>query len=218
MKMGINRSRIFGYSVLAALLASGCSTLPSGTADYVDAWEEVVESSRWQASLEEPPGTPSGTPSYFALPEFSPQEATQASPEFIQRYPVLVSRAYFRLISEAMEVDQEVARSYSELYREARSPENQDSERLQEEFRTAERRFIAHREMLEGLRSWNAFSRYGSDDLDFFLQEEFDPTYQKYERGVKEDDLVDYLMRRLADLYHKQYGGLAPEEFFQRET
>ena len=216
MKMGIYRSRFYGYSAVAGMLVSACTSLPSGTADYADAWEEVVESPRWENALREPPGVPPETPTYFALPEFNPTDATQASPEFIQRYPVLVSRAYFRLISEAMEADQEVARSYSELYRESRSPESRDAERLKQEFEMAERRFLAHREMLNGLRSWNAFSRYGSDDLDFFLQEEFDPTYQKYQRGVKEDDLVDYLMRRLADLYHKQYGGLPPEEFFQR--
>jgi hypothetical protein len=39
-------------------------------------------------------------------------------------------------------------------------------------------------------------------------------TYEKYQRGVQEDALVDYLMRRLADLYHQKYGGLTSEELF----
>lgn len=195
------------------MLISGCSPLQPDTESYGEAWEEVLESSRWETSLNELPNTPSESTTYFALPEFSPTTSTGASEDFLQRYPVLVSRAYFRLISEAMEADQDVARTYQELYRESRMPEYQGNARKQQEFETAQRRFLAHREMLNGLRSWNAFNRYGSDDLDFFLQEEFEVTYAKYQRGVKEDALVEYLMRRLADLYHQQYGGLTSEEF-----
>ena len=212
MKMN-NFRGICGCCLTAAVvLLSACSPLQSDTASYGEAWAEVVESGRWETSLTEVSNPPSENATYFALPEFSPTETTEASSEFIQHYPVLVSRAYFRLISEAMDADQDVARTYQELYRESRIPENQDNTRKQQEFETAQRRYLAHREMLNGLRSWNAFNRYGSDDLDFFLEEEFEVTYAKYQRGMQEDALVEYLMRRLADLYHKTYGGLTSEE------
>ena len=51
--------------------------------------------------------------------------------------------------------------------------------------------------------------------LDFFLKEEFEVTYAKYQRGVQEDALVEYLMRRLADLYHQKYGGLTWQELLE---
>ncbi|MGB5190095.1 hypothetical protein [Robiginitalea sp.] len=215
MKM-INLRGGFGSCwALTAVLISSCSPLQTDTESYDQAWEEVLESGKWETSLNELPNPPAENATYFALPEFSPSETTEASAEFVQRYPVLVSRAYFRLISEAMEADQDVARSYQELYRESRIPGNQNNPRKQQEFETAQRRYLAHREMLNGLRSWNAFNRYGSDDLDFFLKEEFEVTYAKYQRGVQEEALVDYLMRRLADLYHQQYGGLTSQEFLE---
>ena len=212
MKMIRIRGRVSCCWAITVLLASACTTLPSGTESYEDAWEEVVESGSWETSLTTPPNPKADNTTYFALPEFSPTQTTEASPDFIQLYPVLVSRAYFRLISEAMEADQDVARGYQELYRESKSPEYAESSRKQQEFETAQRRYLAHREMLNGLRSWNAFNRYGSDDLDFFLEEEFEVTYQKYQRGVQQEALVDYLMRRLADLYHQKYGVLTSEE------
>lgn len=213
--MIFHKGRICCFTAIAGLLFGACSSVQPGTESYTHAWEEVVDSERWETALNAPPKTPTENPTYFAVPDFELSDTTEASPDFVERYPVLVSRAYFRLISEAMEADKEVARSYQEIYRESRTLEEQGDTRFQKEFETSQRRFLAHREMLNGLRSWNAFNRYGSDDLDFFLQEEFDTVYQKYNRGVKEDELVDYLMRRLADLYHQQYGGVAPEEFFQ---
>ncbi len=215
MKMNNFRGRYVSCLALALVLIGACSPLQSDTESYGEAWEDVLESGRWETSLHESPNPPSENATYFALPEFSPTETTGASADFIERYPVLVSRAYFRLISEAMDADQDVARSYQELYRESRIPENQNNSRKQQEFETAQRRYLAHREMLNGLRSWNAFNRYGSDDLDFFLKEEFEVTYAKYQRGVQEDALVEYLMRRLADLYHQKYGGLTSQELLE---
>jgi hypothetical protein len=198
---------------MAGLLMGSCASLQTGTETYTEAWDEVVDSEPWAISLNEPPPTSDENPEYYAVPAFNVVDTVQASPEFIKQYPVWVSRAYFRLISEAMESDQKIARSYQDLYRKTRVSAEGNTVRMQQEFETAEKRFLAHREMLNGLRSWNAFNRYGSNDLDFFMQEEFDNTYQKYERGVREDDIVDYLMRRLADLYHQTYGGLTAREF-----
>jgi hypothetical protein len=199
------------FFLIAGMLLTSCSVLQKSSDPYSDAWEEVLESRSWVASLEAPPPDRQGE-THYAIPDYRPLESATADPEFLKRYPALVSRAYFRLIAEALDSDRRVAKSYQELYRRSRQPESQNDPVLQREYETARKRFLAHDEMLEGLRSWNAFNEYGSDDLDFFLQEQLEDTYEKYERGVKEDLLIDHLMRRLADLYHLRYGGLDPNE------
>lgn len=208
---GIHRSLFF---LLAGMVMTSCSVVRTSSDPYSDAWEEVLESRSWEASLGAQPSPSADREIHYAIPNYRPLESATVDPEFLKRYPALVSRAYFRLIAEALDSDRRVARSYQELYRKSRQPENQNDPGLQREYDTARKRFLAHREMLEGLRSWNAFNEYGSDDLDFFLQEQLEATYEKYERGVKEDLLIDYLMRRLADLYHLRYGGLDPNEIF----
>jgi len=201
------------FLFLGVLLAS-CSAIQKSSDPYSDAWEEVLQSRNWKASLEAQPPVQGQRETQYAIPTYQPLQSATVDTDFIKRYPALVSRAYFRLIAEAMDSDRRVAKSYQELYRKSRQPESQNDPVLQREYETARKRFLAHREMLEGLRSWNAFNEYGSDDLDFFMQEQLEVAYEKYERGVKEDPLVDYLMRRLADLYHLRYGGMDPSEIF----
>ena len=46
--------------------------------------------------------------------------------------------------------------------------ENRNNKDYKKNLELARKRYIAHREILDGLKSWNAFSEYGSDDLDFF--------------------------------------------------
>jgi hypothetical protein len=202
------------FLLLTGVLLTSCSALQKPSDPYSDAWEEVLESRSWKASLDAQPRASGQGETQYAIPNYQPLESATADPEFLKRYPALVSRAYFRLIAEAMDSDRRVAKSYQELYRKSRQPETRNDPVLQREYETARKRFLAHREMLEGLRSWNAFNEYGSDDLDFFMQEQLEVAYGKYERGVKEDPLVDYLMRRLADLYHLRYGGVDPSELF----
>lgn len=200
------------FFLLTGMFLTSCSVLQKTSDPYSDAWSQVLESRSWEASLQVDPPSSAQRETHYAIPNYRPLESATADPAFLQRYPALVSRAYFRLIAEALDSDRRVAKSYQELYRKSRQPESQNDPVLQREYETARKRFLAHREMLEGLRSWNAFNEYGSDDLDFFLQEQLEDTYEKYERGVKEDLLIDHLMRRLADLYHLRYGGLDPNE------
>jgi hypothetical protein len=202
------------YFLLAGLAFTSCSVIQKSSDPYSDAWEEVLESRSWNASLEYHPEASDQREKQYAIPSYQPLQSVTVDPEFLKRYPALVSRAYFRLIAEAMDSDRKVAKSYQELYRRSRQPESRNDPVLQREYETARKRYIAHREMLEGLRTWNAFNEYGSDDLDFFMQEQLEAAYDRYERGVKEDLLVDYLMRRLADLYHLRYGGMDPNEIF----
>ena len=65
----------------------------------------------------------------------------------------------------------------------------------------ARKRYIAHREILDGLKSWNAFSEYGSDDLEFFKEEQADAAYKMFLNGESEENIIDFLIYKLADLY-----------------
>lgn len=212
-KMKYGRIRTGLLFLCGTVLLSSCSLMREASDPYGEAWEEVVASRGWKAAVDATPPADGPGETHYAIPNHRPLEVENTDPEFLRRYPAMVSRAYFRLISEAMDADRRVSESYQDLYRKSRQSEGGQDPVVQQEFETARRRFLAHREMLEGLRSWNAFNEYGSDDLDFFLQEQLEPAYEKYERGVKEEQLVDYLMRRLADLYHLRYGGVNPNEF-----
>ena len=148
---------------------TSCSALQKSSDPYSDAWEQVLESRSWKASLQAPPEIPGQLETQYAIPDYQPLQSATVAPEFLKRYPALVSRAYFRLIAEAMDSDRRVAKSYQELYRRSRQPESQNDPSLQREYETARKRFLAHREMLEGLRSWNAYNVYGRDDLALFM-------------------------------------------------
>lgn len=204
---------------IAIAFLTACSALQPARDPYNDAWEEVVRSGQWASSLKAAPVVPAeDRERYYAIPSYSPLESALATPEFIDQYPAMVSRAYFRLIGEALDADRRVAKTYQDLFRKAQLSKDPENPALQAEFDTAKRRFEAHREMLEGLRSWKAFNEYGSDDLDFFMQEQLPASYEMFQRGVRQDKIIDHLMRGLADLYHRQYGGLAPEDFFFEST
>jgi hypothetical protein len=56
--------------------------------------------------------------------------------------------------------------------------------------------------MLEGLKSWKAFNEYGSDDLDFFLSENLPRAHSMHSNGRGDEEILRYLVYRLADLYH----------------
>ncbi|WP_445383341.1 hypothetical protein [Robiginitalea sp. IMCC43444] len=191
---------------LSFQLLLGCGGLKQQEDPYAEAWQEVIRSRQWeQASVSAAMADERDSPEFYALPSVKMTEVRpEASPVFLDRYPKLVSRAYFRLIAEAIEADRRVTMAFQELYAESSKEENKNKRRVQRDFETARRRFVAHRKMLEGLRSWNAFHDYGSDDLDFFLKEQFPDAYKFYQKGASEERIVEFLMNELADLYHEQ--------------
>lgn len=200
-------SRLVG-SVLALLFLSGCSGLPREEDPYADAWTTVVGSPEWNESLARRVGPEvTDRPAYYALPGIKDLDSTEVDLRFLDTYPKLVSRAYFRLIAEARDADFRVRTAYQQLYLEAHRDENRNNQVMQRECETARLRFLAHRRMLEGLVSWRSFHQFGSDDLDYFLKEQLRETYGMYRQGRSEDQIIAYLMTRLADLYHKEQEG-----------
>ncbi len=195
--------------LLVCAFATGCSGLRQETDPYDEAWEALLRSQKWEETLtasEREHGQDGVV--FYAVPEFVAHNDPSVDPAFTDLYPKLVSRAYFRLIAEALEADRRVYAAYKALLADSQQPENWDSERMKRELETASRRFLAHRRMLEGLRNWKAFNRYGSDDLDFFMQEQLKPSFALHRKGAEDGRIVDYLMTELADLYHKEGEGL----------
>lgn len=196
---------------LGSCLLAGCGA--TRTEDrYAAAWEGVLQSSQWQASVSDPEAViPAPEAKYYALPEVQWATLKAVNPEFMELYPKLVSRAYFRLIADALNSDRRVTRAYQQVYLEAHQPRNADNQGKQDELEMARRRFLAHRRMLEGLRNWKSFNPYGSDDLDFFLREQMRPAFAMHQKGAGNRRIVEHLMRHLADLYHLQgEGGVLP--------
>lgn len=208
MKMNV-RSISAGLGMLGiALLAMACGGLKQAEDPYQASWEKKLASDPWKASLVQSPETDStpGSP-HYALPQLDRIRDASVPPEFIATYPKLVSRAYFRLIAEAFEADRGIRAAYQHAYIEAHKDENSDDQAVQQAYQTARKRYEAHRQMLEGLRSWKAFQEYGSDDLEFFLEEQLRACYALYQKGATEERMVGQLMTGLADLYHKEESG-----------
>ena len=200
-------SGLAGFA-LALLFLSGCSGLPREEDPYAEAWTTVVGSPEWNESLTRRVGQVApDRPAYYALPGINDLDSTAVDPRFLNTYPKLVSRAYFRLIAEAREADYRVRTAYQQSYLESHREENRSNQAMQRECETARQRFLAHRRMLEGLVSWRSFHQFGSDDLDYFLKEQLRESYGMYRQGRSEEQIVSHLMTRLADLYHKEQEG-----------
>jgi hypothetical protein len=208
MKMKLQpKSGMLG-TVLALLFLGGCTSLPREDDPYADAWTTVVGSPEWHQSLARRASPAlSGRPAHYALPGMNGLDSTEVDPSFLDAYPKLVSRAYFRLIAEARQADFRVRTAYQQSYLEAHREENRDKQAIQRECEMARQRFLAHRRMLEGLVSWRSFHQFGSDDLDYFLKEQLRESYGMHLRGQDEEKIVAHLMNRLADLYHKEHEG-----------
>lgn len=195
--------------LLVCAFAASCSGLKQEADPYGEAWEALLRSQKWEETrtAAEPDQEQDGVV-FYAVPDFVAHNDPSVDPSFTDLYPKLVSRAYFRLIAEALEADRRVYAAYRALLAESQQPENWGRQRMQRELETARSRFLAHRRMLEGLRNWKAFNRYGSDDLDFFMQEQLKPSFALHRKGAESGRIVDYLMTELADLYHKEGEGL----------
>lgn len=122
------------------------------------------------------------------------------SPKFIKKFNSLVSRAYFKLIVEAERADIRLVNEYKRLY--AENEDKMDNLIIQEEFTLVYKRFLTHRRMLSGLKSWRVFSEDRTGDLEYFKKEYRETVYKMYRNKASEETMVAFLMYRLADLYH----------------
>ena len=128
--------------------------------------------------------------------------AMESASFFVQLYNAYVSRACYSLLDEAQKADQQLLEQYNNLL--LASKDRPDRAAYDKELALAKLMYEAHWNMLEGLKSWNAYSPYGSDDLDFFKKEHLENAYLMFRKGSSDSEIIDFLVYRLADLYYVQ--------------
>lgn len=202
---------VLGILLVASTMLSSCSSSRNYKRAYRRAWKKIVNSEAWRDALVTSYNDQASETDAFApVLENRPNVTVGGYPvsgtdeEFMQKYRSLVFRAYFRTIAEAEKADKRISEAYSLLRQKRRLEENRDNPEFTEDLELAKRRYQAHRDMLEGLRSWKAFSKYGSDDLDFFLKENLPDAYAMYRQGESDESILRLLIYRLADLYHME--------------
>lgn len=204
-----NRNKGFPYILLFVFIVnlSSCSTSENYfKKEYRRVWKETVQSEAWLNSLQKTPLTEAEPTEEFyssteevVLATMSSKDRERAS-LFIELYDSYVSRAYYKLIKEAQNADKRLLADYNRLLKDSKN--RTDKSDYKKELANAKLRYEAHWEMLEGLKSWNAFSEYGSDDLDYFKQEQLENAYLMFRKGSSDTEIINFLVYKLADLYH----------------
>ncbi|WP_276388904.1 hypothetical protein [Eudoraea chungangensis] len=204
-----NRNKGFPYILLFVFIVnlSSCSTSENYfKKEYRRVWKETVQSEAWLNSLQKTPLTEAepaeelySSTEEVVLATMSSKDRERAS-LFIELYDSYVSRAYYKLIKEAQNADKRLLADYNRLLKDSKN--RTDKSDYKKELANAKLRYEAHWEMLEGLKSWNAFSEYGSDDLDYFKQEQLENAYLMFRKGSSDTEIINFLVYKLADLYH----------------
>ena len=187
-----------------------CSTSKSNyQREYTRVWKEIIKSEAWKNSLltENAEGHTVNSEFYatntdtgIAEDRFTANIDMEAL--FDKRFNSLVSRAYFKIISEAEHADTRLKTEFDRWNTMHRDTGLKKDHAFKKKYETVVRRYNAHKEMLEGLKSWNIFSDFRSNDLDFFKAENRSEIYKMYQNGSTEDNMINFLVYRLADLYH----------------
>ena len=193
---------IFGTIVL--LFSTSCKTSKSYNAKYEAAWQEVVESEAWRSSLGEDQSAEmyaNGTEEEDEWLTGNERNVAVKDP-FEIKYDSWVSRAYMKIIAEAEAADNEIKAEYDRFIAENPDAAVSTDENVVKIMRLYKRKYESHKSMLDGLKSWHAFESYGSDDLKFFKEENRKVIQGMYRNGRQEEKIIDFLVYKLADLYH----------------
>lgn len=188
---------------LTTWLCLACSSSKNSNPKYEAAWQQLVDSEQWEASLDAAQEGRFGVDNQ----EYKGEEVTDAivdesTDPFEDQYESWVSRAYFKIITEAEEADHRIKAEHDRFLAENPEADTSTDENVQRIMERYKRRYQAHQSMLEGLKSWHAFDAYGSDDLKFFKEENREVVRGMYLRGRPDEKIVDFLVYKLADLYH----------------
>ena len=191
-----------GTGIMLAILGTVClvgcgASQTHYQREYAKVWKELIKSQAWQESLRA--NNTENTEALYASNDNEVLLANDAKIEagFEDRYQALVSKAYFKIITEAEKADARISADYKLL---------QDDElsisisKKQEHEIT--KKYEAHKAMLSGLKSWNIFSEDRSGDLDYFKIENKSAIQRMIQSGDADHQMVNYLIYKLADLYH----------------
>jgi hypothetical protein len=195
--------------LLLVFIIGGCTSSQTNfKREYRKIWKETIKSEAWLRSLQKDELLVSNdAKDFYSSTEDSgvlggdSYLETGKVASFEEKYASLISRAYFKIIAEAEEADSRIEQDYLRLNSQKAELENRNNKDYKKNLELARKRYIAHREILDGLKSWNAFSEYGSDDLEFFKEEQADAAYKMFLDGESEENIIDFLIYKLADLY-----------------
>ncbi|WP_238934451.1 hypothetical protein [Aurantibacter crassamenti] len=196
--------------LLFVLLLSSCSvTKPSSDAMYAEAWQKVLKSQAWKDALITETSEPEiESQEFYAsnddemIIDDSYLKKSEVVPRFDIKYDKLVRTAYVRIIAQAEEADAQIEKEYILRNAVALDADKKKSQDFNQKLKQVNQRYHSHRKMLEGLKSWNIFSRYGTDDLEFFKDENQVEVQGMLQQGKGEAAVINFLIYKLADLYH----------------
>ncbi len=194
--------RRIATAVLTVVIASICLTSCGVSKtdyqrEYAKVWKEHIKSEAWKESL-----IADNSYDNDDLYASTDNDVVLAEDEIIdagfnKTYESLVSKAYFKIITEAEKADTKITADYKLLHDEEASVKV-DKKRVQ----SITKRYEAHKAMLSGLKSWNIFSDDRSGDLDYFKAENKIEIQKMISAGESDNQIVNYLIYKLADLYH----------------
>lgn len=204
MKKGFEKYK--AYALLGLLLSAvvGCSvTQTSYQREYNKIWREMVKSEAWQKSLEKQAQKQelyaSADNEMVAVDE---PLAIKSNRLFEKDYQSLVSRAYFKIITEAEKADVRISSEYKMLEKQENSTASGMDKQFKKRKEIVSKKYKAHKAMLGGLKSWNIFSENKSGDLDYFKAENRDAVSKMKKQGETNAQIVNFLIYKMADLYH----------------
>ncbi|MFS4455395.1 hypothetical protein [Maribacter sp. 2304DJ31-5] len=195
----------FTLYILLALIGSGCSlTQHKYEREYAKIWKEMIKSKAWQESFlangeNKELDLYASTETHAVLLDGS---STADFNNFEERYASLVSRAYFKIITEAEKADARISAEYRLLEEQQRSDAVKMDRSIKKRRELTVKKYNAHKAMLSGLKSWNIFSEDRSGDLDYFKAENRQEIQRMMINGEPSDTMVNFLIYKLADLYH----------------
>ncbi len=199
-----------GLLMLLVLFLIGCApSQNSYERKYNKVWDEIVESEAWKNSLmastgiqsEQEFGAPTAITDVRTLDDRSVMHLSTGR-VFSKKYNSLVSRAYYKIIAEAENADIRLKLEYERWNLKKYAPDQAKDPIFVKDLEQVNNKYQAHREMLMGLRSWNIFSENRTGDLEYFKRENYQEVLRMYQKGFNDDDMVNFLVYRLADLYH----------------
>lgn len=211
MAKNVFKSNILGVvSLLVVVLVVGCSSSKTNyQREYTRVWKELIKTEAWKNSLlTKNNEKPSNEVEYYASSTETGIVEDQFSSKmnmevlFDKRFYSLTSRAYVKIISEAENANNRLKAEYDRWNSKQQNPDLKRDKAYKKDYEMVNKKYHAHEQMLEGLKSWNIFSEFRSNDLDFFRAENRDEIRKMYQNGSTEENMINYLVYRLADLYH----------------
>ncbi len=199
-----------GMILVLLVLALGCaSTTSNYDKRYNKVWKELIKSQAWKDALEnrEHPHDKENAVFYVSTEDKAILDKGNvygfvADDQFSDKYNRLIVRAYEKIIAEASAADGNLEKEYLQWNDSLSRTKKSGDKKFRQNLAEINKRFQAHRKMLEGLKSWNIFSDQGSNDMDFFRAENKNRVFQMYKSGENESKMVSFLVYKLADLYH----------------